>query len=56
MQIVYRHTHEEVREAIDKSYYLFNKEYHYQEALDEIGTAVRASRTWCFQTHRRFLF
>ena len=24
----YRHTHEEVKEAIEKSYYLFNKEYH----------------------------
>lgn len=52
----YRHTHEEVREAIDKSYYLFNKEYHYQEALDEIGTALERVEPWCFQTHRRFYF
>ena len=52
----YRHTHEEVREAIDKSYYLFNKEYHYQEALDEIGTALERVEPGAFKRIEDFYF
>ena len=43
----YRHTHPEIKAAIENSLELFNKEYRYQDALDEIGTALE---------NRRFLF
>ena len=36
----YRHTHANIRDAIEKSLELFNKDYRYQDALDEIGTAL----------------
>ncbi|UBM05900.1 septation ring formation regulator EzrA [Enterococcus mundtii] len=52
----YRHTHEEVKEAIEKSYYLFNKEYHYQEALDEIGTALERTEPGAFKRIEDFYF
>ena len=52
----YRHTHEEVREAIDKSYYLFNTEYHYQAALDEIGTALERVEPGAFKRIEDFYF
>ncbi len=52
----YRHTHEEIREAIDKSYYLFNKEHHYQEALDEIGTALERVEPGAFKRIEDFYF
>lgn len=38
----YRHTHENIRSALDKSMYLFSTEFRYQDALDEIGTALEA--------------
>ncbi|MDR4030123.1 MAG: septation ring formation regulator EzrA, partial [Enterococcus sp.] len=38
----YRHTHENIRAALDKSMYLFSTEFRYQDALDEIGTALEA--------------
>lgn len=37
----YRHTHENIRAALDKSMYLFSTEFRYQDALDEIGTALK---------------
>ena len=51
----YRHTHENIRAALDKSMYLFSTEFRYQDALDEI------ERHWKLlsqgvQTNRRFLF
>ena len=52
----YRHTHEEVKEAIDKSYFMFNKEYHYQEALDEIGTALERVEPGAFKRIEDFYF
>ena len=52
----YRHTHEEVKEAIEKSYYLFNKEYNYQEALDEIGTTLERVETGEFKRIEDFYF
>ncbi|MGM9903479.1 septation ring formation regulator EzrA [Enterococcus sp. 10A9_DIV0425] len=52
----YRHTHEEVKEAIEKSYYLFNKEYHYQEALDEIGTTLERVEPGAFKRIEDFYF
>ena len=30
----YRHSHADIKAAIDKSLYLFTKEYRYQDALD----------------------
>ncbi|OQO71223.1 septation ring formation regulator EzrA [Enterococcus villorum] len=52
----YRHTHEEIKEAIDKSFYLFNKEYRYQEALDEIGTALERVEPGAFKRIEDFYF
>ena len=52
----YRHTHEEVKEAIDKSYFMFNKEYHYQEALDELGTALERVEPGAFKRIEDFYF
>ncbi|MGX7173744.1 septation ring formation regulator EzrA [Enterococcus ratti] len=52
----YRHTHEEIKESIDKSYYLFSKEYQYQEALDEIGTALERVEPGTFKRIEDFYF
>lgn len=52
----YRHTHDEVRTSIDKSYYLFYKEYHYQKALDEIGTALERVQPGAFKRIEDFYF
>ncbi|WP_430616527.1 septation ring formation regulator EzrA [Enterococcus sp. DIV0176] len=52
----YRHTHAEIKEAIDKSFYLFNKENQYQEALDEIGTALERVEPGAFKRIEDFYF
>ncbi|EPH98705.1 septation ring formation regulator EzrA [Enterococcus faecalis 13-SD-W-01] len=52
----YRHTHEEIKESIEKSYHLFNKEYRYQEALDEIGTALERVEPGAFKRIEDFYF
>jgi septation ring formation regulator len=52
----YRHTHEEIKESIDKSYHLFNKEYRYQEALDEIGTSLERVEPGAFKRIEDFYF
>jgi septation ring formation regulator len=36
----YRHTHETIRASLEKSMELFSQNYQYQDALDEIGTAL----------------
>lgn len=52
----YRHTHEEIKESIEKSYHLFNKEYRYQEALDEIGTSLERVEPGAFKRIEDFYF
>lgn len=52
----YRHTHENVRAALDKSMYLFSTEFRYQDALDEIGTALEAVEPGAFKRIEDFYF
>lgn len=52
----YRHTHENIRAALDKSMYLFSTEFHYQDALDEIGTALEAVEPGAFKRIEDFYF
>ncbi|HCU2101182.1 TPA: septation ring formation regulator EzrA [Enterococcus faecalis] len=52
----YRHTHENIRAALDKSMYLFSTEFRYQDALDEIGTALEAVDPGAFKRIEDFYF
>lgn len=52
----YRHTHADVKEAIEISYDLFNKEFRYQDALDEIGTALERVEPGAFKRIEDFYF
>lgn len=52
----YRHTHETIRAALDKSMYLFSTEFRYQDALDEIGTALEAVEPGAFKRIEDFYF
>ena len=52
----YRHTHENIRAALDKSMYLFSTEFRYQDALDEIGTALEAVAPGAFKRIEDFYF
>ena len=52
----YRHTHPEIKNAIDNSLELFNKEYRYQDALDEIGTALERVEPGAFKRIEDFYF
>ena len=52
----YRHTHENIRAALDKSMYLFSTEFRYQYALDEIGTALEAVEPGAFKRIEDFYF
>lgn len=52
----YRHTHENIRSALDKSMYLFSTEFRYQDALDEIGTALEAVEPGAFKRIEDFYF
>lgn len=52
----YRHTHENIRAALDKSMYLFSTEFRYQDALDEIGTALEAVEPGSFKRIEDFYF
>ncbi|WP_368555910.1 septation ring formation regulator EzrA [Enterococcus faecalis] len=52
----YRHTHENIRAALDKSMYLFSTEFRYQNALDEIGTALEAVEPGAFKRIEDFYF
>lgn len=52
----YRHTHENIRAALDKSMYLFSIEFRYQDALDEIGTALEAVEPGAFKRIEDFYF
>ncbi|MDT2101462.1 septation ring formation regulator EzrA [Enterococcus faecalis] len=52
----YRHTHENIRAALDKSMYLFSTEFRYQDALAEIGTALEAVEPGAFKRIEDFYF
>lgn len=52
----YRHTHENIRAALDKSMYLFSTEFRYQDALDEIGTVLEAVEPGAFKRIEDFYF
>ncbi|WP_338348785.1 septation ring formation regulator EzrA [Enterococcus faecalis] len=52
----YRHTHENIRAALDKSMYLFSTEFRYQDALDEIGKALEAVEPGAFKRIEDFYF
>ena len=52
----YRHTHPEIKNAIENSLELFNKEYRYQDALDEIGTALERVEPGAFKRIEDFYF
>ena len=52
----YRHPHENIRTALDKSMYLFSTEFRYQDALDEIGTALEAVEPGAFKRIEDFYF
>ncbi|EKR9302024.1 septation ring formation regulator EzrA [Enterococcus faecalis] len=52
----YRHSHENIRAALDKSMYLFSTEFRYQDALDEIGTALEAVEPGAFKRIEDFYF
>ncbi|MEO1768201.1 MULTISPECIES: septation ring formation regulator EzrA [Enterococcus] len=52
----YRHTHPEIKTAIENSLELFNKDYRYQDALDEIGTALERVEPGAFKRIEDFYF
>ena len=52
----YRHTHENIRAALDKSMYLFSTEFRNQDALEEIGTALEAVEPGAFKRIEDFYF
>ncbi len=52
----YRHSHGGVSEAIDKTLYLFTKEHRYQDALDEIGSALERTEPGAFKRIESFYF
>lgn len=52
----YRHTHEGIRMAMENSLELFSKEYRYQDALDEIGTALERVEPGAFRRIEDFYF
>lgn len=45
----YRHTHENIRTSLERSMELFSQEYRYQDALDEIGTALERVEPGAFR-------
>lgn len=52
----YRHSHPEVKASIDRSLELFTNEYRYQDALDEIGTALERVEPGAFKRIEDFFF
>lgn len=52
----YRHSHPDVKAAIEHSLVLFNQEYRYQDALDEIGTALERVEPGSFKRLENFYF
>lgn len=52
----YRHSHPDIRAAIDNSLDLFQKDYKYQEALDTIGTSLERVEPGAFKRLENFYF
>lgn len=52
----YRHSHAEIKAAIEGALELFNKEYRYQDALDEIGAALERVEPGAFKRIENFYF
>lgn len=52
----YRHSHPEVKAAIEHSLVLFNEEYRYQDALDEIATSLERVEPGAFKRLEGFYF
>lgn len=52
----YRHSHPEIKAAIDRSLSLFSKDYKYQAALDEIGQALERVEPGAFKRIESFYF
>ena len=52
----YRHTNPQIRQAIETSLNLFAQEYHYQDALDEIGTALEKVEPGAFKRLESFYY
>lgn len=52
----YRHSHPDIKAAIDRSLSLFSKEYKYQAALDEIGQALERVEPGAFKRIESFYF
>lgn len=52
----YRHSHPEVKAAIEHGLVLFNEEYRYQDALDEIATSLERVEPGAFTRLEGFYF
>lgn len=52
----YRHSHTEVKASIDRTLDLFNYEYRYKDALDEIGTALERVEPGAFKRIEDFYY
>ncbi|BFQ95350.1 septation ring formation regulator EzrA [Enterococcus cecorum] len=52
----YRHSHPDIKASIDRSLDLFTNTYQYQEALDEIGTALERVEPGAFARIENFYF
>ena len=52
----YRHSHPDIKASIDRSLDLFTNTYQYQEALDEIGTALERVEPCAFARIENFYF
>lgn len=52
----YRHSHQNIAHAMEKSLMLFSQEYRYQEALDEIGVALEQVEPGAFKRIESYYF
>lgn len=52
----FRHTHGNVKQSIDRTLELFGREYRYQDALDEIGTALEQTEPGAFKRIESFYY
>lgn len=52
----YRHSNENIKQAIDSALVLFSKDYRYQEALDEIGAALEKAEPGAFKRIEAFYY
>ncbi|WP_071130684.1 septation ring formation regulator EzrA [Enterococcus timonensis] len=52
----YRHSDQNIKQAIDQALVLFTKRYQYQDALDEIGTALEQVEPGAFKRIEAFYY